>query len=558
MSFRTNAAPYQRTKKSTLQIMLILMIALAIVWICAVVYSFKLGTNYGIKAILMVLVAAVTTAASDILTTIIKHKKGKEALGKEIVHDLIHNYSYVTSLIFVLTLPVYVSYYVVIVGAIFATVVVKNFFGGFGKNIFNPAIMARIFVGLCFVGQFSVPETLLTAGTGIDAITGATLTTAFNNQSSWLASSVFANGQTIKGAIFADYTMLDVLSGNYVGALGETFTIVIFVLGIALSILKVINWRTPVFYLGTVAITSLAIALILGFSNPFSYVIYQLSLGGLMFGAVFMLTDPVTGPTAPFGKSLIGVIAGLLTVLIRVKGGYPEGVMFSIAICNLISPAIDYFTVGKTTANSIKKYSFVFGTLLVSVVLCSVIAFKVNGGKESYSIGNMDIAQENLIHEYITVDEGCYFQIADDYVAKTDKVVDYTADPSKPVKKVHYLHNANDEKIGIVYTVKDSFEIERKMDGESYGAETVTAYMLAAFDFNGNLLSVGFIKPANTKGYGQESAFAEYASSFAGSQAEINAKIAEAENYGGASYSPAFIRQLIQDACAEYNASMGD
>ena len=117
MAFRTNPAPYQRAKKSTLQIMLILCAALAVVWLFAIVYSFKLdglvnkNTHYGLNSILIVLVALLTTAACDALTTIAKHKKdSKLSLGKEIIHDLIHNYSYVTAIIFALTLPVYTSY----------------------------------------------------------------------------------------------------------------------------------------------------------------------------------------------------------------------------------------------------------------------------------------------------------------------------------------------------------------------------------------------------------------------------------------------------------------
>ena len=138
MAFRTNAAPYQRAKRSTLQIMIELLIALVIVWVAAVVYTFKeAGSEYGIKSILMMVVAVAVTAVCDVLTTIIKHKKdSKESLGKEIVHDLVHNYSWITAVIFTLTLPVWASYYVVIIGSVFATVVVKNFFGGFGRNIF--------------------------------------------------------------------------------------------------------------------------------------------------------------------------------------------------------------------------------------------------------------------------------------------------------------------------------------------------------------------------------------------------------------------------------------
>ena len=203
------------------------------------------AVGYGLKSILMVVVALATTAVCDVVTTLLKHKKNsKETLGKEIVNDLIHNYSWVTAIIFALTIPVYTPYFVIIVGSVFATVVVKNFFGGFGKNIFNPAIMARIFVGLCFGSQLMVPDvlvagansTLVESTLGIDAITGATLTGAYNKAAGWLSTTQVGSTTTIFGSIFSNYTLVDMLTGNYVGALGETFTIVIFSLGIILSV----------------------------------------------------------------------------------------------------------------------------------------------------------------------------------------------------------------------------------------------------------------------------------------------------------------------------------
>ena len=119
MAYKTNSAPYQRTKKSTLQIMIELGIALAIVWIAAIVTTFvKLGANYGLRSILLMVVALVSTALCDVLTTVLKNKKDN-TLGKKIVYDLVHNYSWITAMIFTLLCPVWTDYYVVIVGSIF-------------------------------------------------------------------------------------------------------------------------------------------------------------------------------------------------------------------------------------------------------------------------------------------------------------------------------------------------------------------------------------------------------------------------------------------------------
>ena len=111
MAFRTNAAPYQRARRSTLQIMIELSIALLLVWLAAVVFTFISAPDYGVKSILMMVVALVTTAACDVVNTLLRHKKdSKTSLKDEILHDLVHNYSYVTAIIFTLTLPVWASY----------------------------------------------------------------------------------------------------------------------------------------------------------------------------------------------------------------------------------------------------------------------------------------------------------------------------------------------------------------------------------------------------------------------------------------------------------------
>ncbi len=580
MAFRTNPAPYQRAKNSTLRIMLILCAALLVVWVFGIVYSFKLdglvknyvdefnkanaaaiekGTieamglsHYGLKSILMVIVALAVTAVCDVLTTLVRHKKdSKLSLGKEIVHDLIHNYSYVTAIIFALTLPVYTSYYVIIVGCVFATIVVKNFFGGFGKNIFNPAIMARIFVGLCFASQLAVPEILKLSAAGVDAVSGATLTTAFNNQTAWLATTTTNGVSIVHNAIFSDYTLTDLLFGQYVGSLGETFTVVIFVLGIVLSVLKVINWRTPVFYLGTVAVTSLIIALVCGFENPFSYILYHLSLGGLMFGAVFMLTDPVTGPTSPYGKSLVAVFAGLMTVLIRVKGGYPEGVMYSIALCNFISPAIDYLTVGKSSAHLVRKSCILVGTILVAIGLCSGLAYSVNGGKEVYAINGIDKPAYDLLEEIFTLNEGDAFKKVENYTPKTDKIKGYVVDEetNSSLDAVYDIVNAKGENIATLYSVTGQGEIVYE---PPYG-DTIYPVVLIAINADGTLYGFGMLKPINSEGYGLQNSINEYVKNEYTGKDVYNYE--NVEVLASATYSSKIIKEFIASAYAEFNAA---
>ena len=386
MAYIQSNAPYQRRKKSTLQIMIELGISLGIIWILAVVMSFvKLGIKYGLQSIFLMLTSLGTTLVCDVITTVLKNKKDA-TLKQKIPYDLVHNYSWITAMIFTLCCPVWTSYYVIIIGSIFATVIAKNVFGGFGKNIFNPAAAGRLFVLLTF-------DTSAPAGiAGVDSATGATLTGVIQSQTGWLGSDALAN-----------FGVKDILFGTYFGAMGEVFSIALLVIGIVLAIREVINWRIPAFYLGTIAVSSILIALVLGFNNPGLYVLYHLCAGGAMFAAIFMFTDPVTTPTSPLGNCLIGIIGGLLTVLIRIATNNVEGVVYSIMLINTISPAIDHFITAKTNKNTLVKSSVTFGTAALSVLLCVGVAWGSNGGREVYGINGIAIEDYNLIVEKLNL-----------------------------------------------------------------------------------------------------------------------------------------------------------
>lgn len=386
MAYIQSNAPYQRRKKSTLQIMIELGISLGIIWILAVVMSFvKLGIKYGLQSIFLMLTSLGTTLVCDVITTVLKNKKDA-TLKQKIPYDLVHNYSWITAMIFTLCCPVWTSYYVIIIGSIFATVIAKNVFGGFGKNIFNPAAAGRLFVLLTF-------DTSAPAGiAGVDSSTGATLTGVIQSQTGWLGSNALAN-----------FGVKDILFGTYFGAMGEVFSIALLVIGIVLALREVINWRIPAFYLGTIAVSSILIALVLGFNNPGLYVLYHLCAGGAMFAAIFMFTDPVTTPTSPLGNCLIGIIGGLLTVLIRIATNNVEGVVYSIMLINTISPAIDHFITAKTNKNTLVKSSVTFGTAALSVLLCVGVAWGCNGGREVYDVNGIAIEDYNLIMEKLNL-----------------------------------------------------------------------------------------------------------------------------------------------------------
>ncbi|NLN80335.1 MAG: RnfABCDGE type electron transport complex subunit D, partial [Erysipelotrichia bacterium] len=151
MNIVTGTAPFIRPKRTTSQIMIELLIGLGVIFIASVTYNFILGVNYGLKTILIMLISIVVSLVSDLIAGSLRYKKSKHgAYDKYILSFIKDNFSVVTGVILALTLPVGTPYYVVVVGNLFATLIVKHAFGGFGNNIFNPAALGRLFVLLAF------------------------------------------------------------------------------------------------------------------------------------------------------------------------------------------------------------------------------------------------------------------------------------------------------------------------------------------------------------------------------------------------------------------------
>lgn len=497
MAYIQSNAPYQRRKKSTLQIMIELGISLGIIWILAVIMSFvKLGIKYGLQSIFLMLTSLGTTLVCDVITTVLKNKKDA-TLKQKIPYDLVHNYSWITAMIFTLCCPVWTSYYVIIIGSIFATVIAKNVFGGFGKNIFNPAAAGRLFVLLTF-------DTSAPAGiAGVDSSTGATLTGVIQSQTGWLGSNALAN-----------FGVKDILFGTYFGAMGEVFSIALLVIGIVLAIREVINWRIPAFYLGTIAVSSILIALVLGFNNPGLYVLYHLCAGGAMFAAIFMFTDPVTTPTSPLGNCLIGIIGGLLTVLIRIATNNVEGVVYSIMLINTISPAIDHFITAKTNKNTLVKSSVTFGTAALSVLLCVGVAWGSNGGREVYAINGIDLEEyaliENTLNQKRLKESG--YTIAKNpnpiedsslYSVTKYQLEDGTLTSVKSESGNYeeikfdstYLIKNGKKDVGIILCVKQTYEV-------LYNDSDTIAYVAFEYGTN-NLLDVSYVTLSMSKEDGE-------------------------------------------------------
>jgi Na+-transporting NADH:ubiquinone oxidoreductase subunit B/electron transport complex protein RnfD len=199
-------------------------------------------------------------------------------------------------------------------------------FGGTGRNIFNPALVGRIFVTIAFPSIMSSGWDAPCAWMkGADAITTATPMALFKTQ------------QTLT-------PLWDLLIGNVGGSVGETCALGIIAGGLYLAFAKVIDWRIPASYVGSVFLFGLLGNL--AWPDKVAPVMFQVLGGGMLFGAMFMATDPVTSPFTGSGKWIFGILCGLLTVLIRSFSGSVEGVMFSIVIMNAFTPLIDHIVLG--------------------------------------------------------------------------------------------------------------------------------------------------------------------------------------------------------------------
>ena len=299
------AAPHITSADSTQKIMQRVCIALVPTLIASVII-------FGINSLIL---TAVTVAACVIFEYLYCKLVGREVAISDFS-------AVVTGMLLAFNLPATLPWWMAVVGAFIAIVIVKQLFGGLGYNFANPAIVGRIAMALGFTGamtSYTYPEN------GIDALASAT---------------PLAVEETAQNA--GSYVTL--LLGNHGGVLGETCAITLLIGGIYLIWTKVISPTIPVTYLATVAVFSL----LCGY-DP----IYQLLSGGLILGAFFMATDYVTSPVTKKGEIIFGIGCGLLTVFIRYFGGYPEGVSYSILIMNCCVWLID--KVGKPGRYGVTK-----------------------------------------------------------------------------------------------------------------------------------------------------------------------------------------------------------
>lgn len=296
-----SSSPHIKSKVTTQVIMRDVLIALAPAFIWSI-------AAFGWRSILL-------TAISVIFCVFFEFGYEK-LLNKPItISDLS---AVVTGVLLAFNVPSSAAWWLMPIGAFFAIVIVKQLFGGIGKNVVNPALAARIFLFVSWpeeLTEFSEPMA--------DAISSATALTS------------------LKAGSSPDYSILDMFLGKCAGCIGEVSALLLLVGFAYLLIRRVISWQIPVAYIGTVALLALIFPM---YGNSLEYMGYAVFSGGLMLSAIFMATDYVTSPVTGKGRLIYGVGCGLITVMIRYFGAYPEGASFSIMIMNLLVWYIDRAT----------------------------------------------------------------------------------------------------------------------------------------------------------------------------------------------------------------------
>ena len=340
------SAPHLRRKATVMRMMVDVLIALAPTLIFSfVVFPIKTLITYLSSLAIMiaaefVFVGLKNMMPNDGLKHSFKERFAYAYKGKYTINNILT--PAISAVIFTLIMPAGAPVYAIIMGALFGIVVGKLVFGGLGSNIFNPAALGMVFAKLCFGSQYQayVPTWYYSAPT-VDAVTGPTaLSGTTLNELSKLTNVVNNMNSEF-------YSPLNMFLGRIPGTLGEVYKITIIVGLIYLLIRRSADFRIVVSYLGTFAV----LALIGGLSiygldqsvSPFRFLAYQLLSGGVLFGATFMLTDPVTSPINSSSRVIYGMVAAVATIFIRFFAALPEGVGFSILIANMIAVVLDHY-----------------------------------------------------------------------------------------------------------------------------------------------------------------------------------------------------------------------
>ncbi|MBN7772417.1 RnfABCDGE type electron transport complex subunit D [Clostridium aminobutyricum] len=307
--FAVSTSPHIRGDESVSKIMWTVSLSLAPAALFAIY-------NFGISALIILLTGSLSAVVFEYLVQKFRRKPVTVSDGS----------AFLSGLLLAMCLPPTIPPYMAVVGSFIAIVIAKHSMGGLGYNIFNPAHIGRSALML----SWPVSMTTWTEfKTNVDAVTTATPLNMLKHQGYETLIATFGSAPDMYKAMFI---------GTRNGSIGETSTILLLLAGTYLIYKGYVNWIVPVFMIGTVGL----LTWVFGPAGLFTGdPLFHMMAGGLIIGAFFMATDMVTSPITKKGQILFAIGAGMLTVLIRLKGGYPEGVCYSILLMNAVTPLID-------------------------------------------------------------------------------------------------------------------------------------------------------------------------------------------------------------------------
>ncbi len=328
-------SPHAHVQLTVSRVMILVMLALT----PATLFGFWL---YGWPAINLWVVSVLAALLGEALVLRLQQRRIRQVL--------MDGSGVLTAWLLVLSLPPWAPWWIAMLGSLFAVIICKQLYGGLGQNPFNPAMAARVMLLISFpvemttwiapapLGSAHAPDFLSSlavtfSGLQLDGMASASLLGHVKTE--------FTRGIELQQALTGFYAPLDSLMGHRAGSLGETAALFLLAGGLFLIARRIITWHAPVAMLLGVVVPALIFSAI----NPGHYAgpLYHLLSGGLMLGAFFIVTDPVTSPNTSSGQFIFGLGCGLLTWIIRTWGGYPEGVAFAVMLMNAVTPIIDHY-----------------------------------------------------------------------------------------------------------------------------------------------------------------------------------------------------------------------
>jgi len=318
---RVSCSPHISERLSTRSVMIDVIIGLAPAMAAA-------GYYFRIRALILICTCVISSVATEWLCNVIRKKPSSLGDFSAVV----------TGIILALSLPPKLPVWTAVVGSVFAVAIGKMVFGGLGANIFNPAMVGRTFLTASFgvlMTSWTVPATMDAA---MPAIAQENIVHV-KTQATPLAWSKLAIKNSLGADIYSEAQFKATFTGEVGGCLGETSVIALLVGGLYLLIRRTINFHIPL----AVLVSAFVFATIAYWKDSYAYVqpFFHLCSGGLLLCAFFIATDPVTAPLTRRGMWIFGIGVGTITMLIRIVGEYPEGVMFSILLMNAVTPLID-------------------------------------------------------------------------------------------------------------------------------------------------------------------------------------------------------------------------